>query len=192
MLRSLVGSEMCIRDRSPGGTLDPERFNFNMRGGRGASAMDAYESLDPMTHISGPVRNAYSPAISYDPRVDGPVTERRRIHNPHLAGQDMPGHDAPTAQEVIMESSDESQRNTPMEATRVPSGGSSVPADTSVGRMRMMEREMDSGIPTHFLTTAIQEGLSTPEILQRARRLGISQDAVLRELTKPQYRPQQP
>ena len=111
---------------------------------------------------------------------------------PATAEREMMGRDdAPPIQEVIMASSDESVRNTPMEATRVPTGGSSAPTDTSVGRMRMMERQMNTGVPTHFMASLAGQGLSTQEILQRANMLGIPQDAVLRELTKPQYQPQQ-
>lgn len=140
---------------------------------------------------------------------------RRRVHNPHVAGRQMPGYEemevhAPPVEETVMAAGEENamaypgtdprlrvarnfnvpppgteglpMRMTSEGSSTVPVGGSSMP-DSATG-----------GVPSvdEFMSGLTGEGLSTDAILARARVAGVSLDAVLRELTKSQYRPTPP
>lgn len=137
----------------------------------------------------------------------------RRFHNPHVAGKQMPGYEemevhAPPVEETVMAAAEENAMAYPGTDPRlrvarnfnVPapgtqgldvrlSGGSNVPVGGS-----SMPDSATGGVPSvdEFMSGLTGQGLSTDEILARARVAGVSLDAVLSELTKPQYRPTPP
>ena len=112
------------------------------------------------------------------------IGARRTQGGQHFAGQQMPGMEAeeqPVVQKILAGTEEMPYPGTdPRQRVQsdVPEGSSAV-ADSG-------------GSAATFLLGLSGQGLSTTEILQRAQERGVNPDSVLRELTKPKYRPDPP
>ena len=77
---------------------------------------------------------------------------------------------------------------TPVEEKVIATSQRTMP-DTSMGRFRETASSAGEMSAAEFIAQYTGQGLSSMDILRHADAAGFSRDAILRELTKPQYRP---
>ena len=133
------------------------------------------------------------------------IGARRTQGGQHFSGQQMPGYEPTGPVRAAMPDTSMGRFRT-MEAEEQPivqkilAGTEEMPYPGTDPRQRVQSDVPEGssavadsgGSVATFLLGLSGQGLSTTEILQRARERGVNPDSVLRELTKPKYRPDPP